>query len=368
MTNCSFQGGHNHLKSIIPDIAFIQFSSGSTGFPKGVINIQEAILYNIDIYMRALDINDSDRFLGWLPLTHDMGLIFFHILPLLTNSPQFLMQPSLFLTYPELWMESLSKYGITLSGSPNFGYKVVLENLNRIKKENLSLNALRVMLNSAEPISIDVCKQFAEEFAPQGFSRNSICPAYGLAEAVLGVSIYHKEERIDEEYFLDRRKLNIEDKVKMFDTKSDSTASFANVGEFDEGTIKITDKNGNTLEDERLGFIHLRSKAVTKGFYNDPETTKKSISNDGWLNTGDIGFIHNQHLIITGREKEMILIKGQNYFPNDLDKLLEELPDIKFQHAISCNVFNENAHTDEIFVFCSLSGRHKEFHSFNIRN
>ena len=343
------------------DLVFIQFSSGSTGFPKGVMNIQEAILYNINNYLKHLEINSTDRFLGWVPLTHDMGLVFFHILPLLSNAPQVLMPPSLFLTYPELWLESLSQHEITISGSPNFGYKLILENLNRIKSENLSFNKLRIMLNSAEPVSMDVCRKFVDEFAPLGLSKKCISPGYGLAEAVLGVSLCHKEESMQEEYFLNRRKLNIGDEIEMLKNKSDITASFANVGTFDGTEIKITNEHGDPMPDENLGFIHLRSKAVTKGFYNDPVTTENTISKDGWLNTGDIGFIHNKHLVITGREKEMILINGQNYFPNDLDSLLEELPEINFQQAISCNVFNEKTHTDEVFVFVLYKGDIENF-------
>jgi acyl-CoA synthetase (AMP-forming)/AMP-acid ligase II/acyl carrier protein len=347
------------LQSDLSDLVFIQFSSGSTGFPKGVTNSQEAILYNINNYLKHLSINSSDKLLGWVPLTHDMGLVFFHILPLLSNSPQFLMPPSLFLTFPELWLESLSQHEITISGSPNFGYKLILENLNRIQSEKLSLGNLRIMLNSAEPVSIDVCRKFTNEFAPQGLSKKCISPGYGLAEAVLGVSLCHQREF--EEYLLDRRKLNIGDEIKVLNQESDIAASFANVGTFDGTKIKITNEDGKILPDGNLGFIHLKSKAVTKEFYNNSLITQNTISVDGWLNTGDIGFIHNKQLVITGREKEMILINGQNYFPNDIDSLLEELPGINFQQAISCNVFNEKENTDEIFVFVHFKGAVSDF-------
>lgn len=347
------------LQSELSDLVFIQFSSGSTGFPKGVTNSQEAVLYNIGNYLKHLGINSSDKVLGWVPLTHDMGLVFFHILPLLSNSPQFLMPPSLFLTFPELWLESLSQYEISISGSPNFGYKLILENLDRVKSNNLSLCNLRIMLNSAEPVSIDVCQKFTNEFASQGLSEDCLSPGYGLAEAVLGVSLCH--DRKFEEYLLDRGKLNVGDKIKILNQESDNTASFANVGTFDGTEIKITDEEGKLLSDGHLGFIQLKSKAVTKSFYNNPEITQNTISKDGWLNTGDIGFIHNKNLIITGRAKEMILINGQNYFPNDIDSLLEKLPEINFQQALSCNVFNEDTHTDEIFVFILYKGDVKDF-------
>jgi len=344
------------------DIAFIQFSSGSTGSPKGVVNTQEAILYNVNNNIEHLDINENDRFLGWVPLTHDMGLIFFHILPLLSNTPQFLMPPSLFLTYPELWMESLSEHNITISGSPNFGYKVVLENLDRIPLENLSFKSLRFMINSAEPVSVDVCRKFTTAFSSQGLIKNCIKPGYGLAEAVLGVSLrYHNKKNTIDEFVLNRSKLNVGSHIEISQTETDNTASFANLGEFDGTQITIVDENDLVLPDGVLGFIRLKSPAVTRSYYNDPKITEKVISEDGWLNTGDIGFIIDQDLVITGRAKEMILINGQNYFPNDIDRLLEEIPGISFQQVTSCSVFNERTHTDEIFVFVLYKGCIKEF-------
>src|SRR5690606_14657410 len=119
-----------------------------------------------DYSKEQLDVQKNDRFLGWVPLTHDMGLILFHMQPLLLNAPQYIMPPTVFLTYPELWIESMSEHGITISGSPNFGYRTVLENLERINFTDLSLNKLKTMVNSAEPVSINDCKKFSEVFAP----------------------------------------------------------------------------------------------------------------------------------------------------------------------------------------------------------
>src|SRR5690606_33766362 len=131
--------------------------------------------------------------------------------------------------------------------------------------------------------------------------------AYGLAEAVLGVSICHNKEEQSLEYLLDRGKLNVGDEVKIVKKKSDTVASFANLGTFEATEINIVNENDEILPDKKLGYIKLKSKAVTKGYYNDPVNTKKYISNDGWLNTGDIGFIDNKELVVTGRAKEMII-------------------------------------------------------------
>lgn len=343
------------------EIVFIQFSSGSTGTPKGVTNTQEAILYNINIYLQHLQIIKEDRFLGWVPLTHDMGLVFFHLLPLLANNPQFLMPPALFLTYPDLWMESLSEHNITMTGAPNFGFKLVLSDAERINKSSLNLENLRFMMNGAEPVSLEMCNRFTKAFAATGLPQDCIKPSYGLAEAVLGVSIrYYHDKNTPSEYFLDRGKLNIGDEVVSVASDAENMASFANVGEYESTNVKIVNEHNETLKDGMLGYVCINSPAVTKAYYNDPEITEKTIK-DEWLNTGDIGFIKEKDLIITGRAKEMLLINGQNYFPNDLDRLIEELPEIGFQQAVTCSVYNEKTQTDEVFVFTIFKGEPVEF-------
>ncbi|WP_103071997.1 non-ribosomal peptide synthetase [Aquimarina sediminis] len=344
------------------DLVFIQFSSGSTGSPKGVMNKQDNILYNLQNSIKHLNIQSSDKFLGWMPLTHDMGLVFFHLLPLAINAQQYLIPPIVFLTYPELWVKSLANHQITVSGSPNFGYKYALDNLEKIQLEELSFNQLRMMINSAEPVSIDVSRSFTKALSPYGFSKDVIKPGYGLAEAVLGVSLcYGYEGDLLREHFIDRNKLHVGNEVEFLDSNSGNTASFADLGPYYGTEIKITDESQTPLPDDTLGFVHLRSQAVTSGYYNDPDATQLALSEDRWFNTGDLGVLHNGHLVITGRAKEMILINGQNYFPNDLDKVIEELPNIKFQQAASCNVFNEEKHQDEIFVFILHDGSMQDF-------
>lgn len=349
------------LPSKHSDIVFVQFSSGSTGTPKGVINKQENILYNLSNSTSHLHIQNSDKFLGWMPLTHDMGLVFFHLLPLVTNVPQYLMPPIVFLTYPELWVESLAKYEITVSGSPNFGYKHALDCIEKTQLNGLTFENLRIMINSAEPVSISICKSFTKSLMPYGFSPEVIKPGYGLAEAVLGVSLCYGYTPHLLEYYIDRSNLQVGKEIKFLDSEDINAAAYADLGLYYGTEIKISDEKGNALGDGLLGYIELRSKAVTSGYYNEPEITKKMLSEDGWLNTGDLGFLHDEHLVITGRAKEMILIKGQNYFPNDLDKVIEELPEIKFQQVACCSIFNEEKQQDDIYLFMTHEGTVEEF-------
>ncbi len=359
---------YSKLAEVLPgdpsDTVFVQFSSGSTGHPKGIVNKQDSIIYNINTMSDLIEIVSTDSFLGWMPLTHDLGLVFFHIFPLLKNLSQFLMPPMEFFAYPELWVKSLAEYNITISGSPNFGFKHTLDSLDVNDLEGLSFKNLRLLINGAEPVSVDMCDDFERILAPYGLPKGAIGPAYGLAESVLGVSFTLKDKERTREYFLNRHKLKVGDKIEVIDANSTNAVVFANLGTYKGTEIKITNRDKQVLPERTLGIVNLRSKAVTSEFYNDPETTNNTISEDGWLNTGDLGFVDSGHLILTGREKEMILINGQNYFPNDLDDIIGELPQLTFQQAVTCSLFNEQRHQDDIYVFIIFNEPVSEFISF----
>jgi surfactin family lipopeptide synthetase A len=343
------------------DLVFVQFSSGSTGNPKGIENTHSSIIYNINTMFEVIANQSSDKFLGWLPLTHDLGLIFFHLFPLLTNRPQFLIPPVVFYANPNLWLKSLAKYDITISGSPNFGYRHAIDNFNENELSGCSFNNLRIMIINAEQVSVANCRKFEKMLFPYGLAKRTIAPTYGLAESVLGVSFFQSKDSVSREFFVNRHKLKVGETIEFVDANAVNATSLANLGRYPGTEIKITDRNMQTLPDSTLGLIHLRSKAVTSGFYNDKETTQKTISEDGWLNTGDLGFICNRQLVLTGREKEMIIINGQNYFPNDIDDIIDELPDISFQQAISCSLLNEETYQEEILIFLHYQGNVKDF-------
>jgi amino acid adenylation domain-containing protein len=356
---------YSKLAKVLPgeasDTVFVQFSSGSTGRPKGIVNKQDGIIYNINTMSDLIEIDEKDSFLGWMPLTHDLGLVFFHIFPLLKNIPQFLMPPMEFFAYPDVWVKSLATNKITISGSPNFGFKHAIDNLDVNDLEGLSFENLRLLINGAEPVSVDMCDDFERQLAPFGLPKGAIGPAYGLAESVLGVAFTLKDQERIREYNLNRHQLKVGDEIEIVAKDATDAVSFANLGPYTGTEIKITDRDMNALPERTLGIVNLRSTAVTKEFYNDPETTTKTISEDGWLNTGDLGFIDNGHLILTGREKEMILINGQNYFPNDIEELIAELPEVTFQQAVTCSLFNEEKHHDDIYIFVVYNGTASEF-------
>lgn len=342
------------------DLAYLQFSSGSTGEPKGVMIRQENLFANLQNLSTYLKVSEEDRFLSWLPVTHDMGLILFHFLPLINNAPQCIIPPFMFLTFPELWLKSLSEFKSTISGSPNFGYKYVLDSFSEMDLGDLDLSNLRLLINGAEPVSVDMCLKFNQTLKPYGLGDKVIRPAYGLAEAVLGVSFWINDDQPLMGYYVNRNKLGIGESVEFLDPAEEGATQIADLGP-SWMEIKITDEQNRELPEDTLGIVHLRSTDMTSGYYNNPELTNEVLSEDGWFNTGDLGLRHGKHLMLTGRVKEMILIAGQNYFPNDLDRIIEELPFIKFQQVATCGIFNETSQKDDIYVFFKFHGEPGEF-------
>ena len=342
------------------DIAFLQFSSGSTGQPKGVINTHAGIMHNLSASFGRLNLSRDDVFLGWMPLTHDMGIVFFHLFPLYLNASQCLMPPMLFLTNPALWVKSLAQYGVTVSGSPNFGYKYLLDNLLPDELGLLDLSRVKMMINGAEPIAADVCRQFTALLGKHGLRKNVIRPGYGLAEATLGVAMYLSEVEI-EEHWVNRKKLNVGDPVEFVGRDHPCATAFVDLGTCPATDVRVADHQGKGLPDDTVGLICLKSPAITGGYYNDPVATAAILSADGWLNTGDLGFMHGAHLTITGRFKEMIIVNGQNYYPADLDAVAAQLEWVKFQQVVSGGIRNEVLHTDEIFFFVLHTGDMQRF-------
>jgi acyl transferase domain-containing protein/acyl-CoA synthetase (AMP-forming)/AMP-acid ligase II/acyl carrier protein len=346
------------ISSELNDIAFIQYSSGSTGNPKGVINTHKGIIYNIQVMSDFFRVEDNDKILSWMPLTHDMGLIFFHILPLFNSAQQYLIPPIVFLTYPSLWMTRASDHQITISGSPNFGFRYYLDHFDEKTMYNRSLEHMKYLVNGAEPISFQVCQQFVRTLAKFKLNHNVIRPSYGLAEATLGVSTVPLSEQFSQ-HLVHRDYLKVGDEVRFVDARDEHAVSFVDLGISLFTSIIITDEAGHQLPEKTVGYIKFKGPCVTPGYYNDPITTVKTINKDGWLDTGDLGFIYNQRLVIVGRAKEIVIINGQNYHPVDLERVAAELEGLREGKIVVTSVFNGKMKTEEILVFIAAF---KQYH------
>lgn len=352
----SFHQLHSNIEKASPveskpvNIAFIQFSSGSTGDPKGVINTHSGILNNIRQIIASLNAADKHRFLSWVPLTHDLGLILFHLLPLVINRPQFILPTGLFIIKPSLWMSKASDHKATFLGSPNFGYRHFLNNFSEDTLTNRRLDGIEYILNSAEPISARLCREFSQRLSKFGLRENVIHPAYGLAEAILAVTVIPYQEQIVE-YHLHRDYLNVNDKVRFVEAENENAVSFVDLGLPMGIHLRITNRDNHPLPENTVGYIKVKGDSVTPGYYNNIEVTAKAFDSDGWLNTGDLGFISNRRLVITGRAKDLIIVGGLNYYPHDIERILEGIPGIELNEVAAASSPDERLGREKVLVF-----------------
>ncbi len=316
------------------DIAFIQFSSGSTGDPKGVVLKHRNLMANIDGIITSSEMSENDRLLTWLPLSHDMGIIGCHLVPTALNINQVQINTNDFTRRPNLWLEKASQHKSTLLFSPNFGYRYTLKYMRK-PLTNYDLSHVRLIFNGAEPISVDLCEEFLSEMGQYGLDKRTMFPAYGLAEACLGVAAPNPSEDKIVKWVIDRRKMNIGDNVVVMDDKNSRFAAvFVDVGyPIKHTNVRITDKERNVLGDDTVGFIEIQGTNVTSGYYNMKEKTKEVLDDEGWLNTGDLGFMKNGRLIIIGRYKDVIFLNGQNFYAHDLERIIREVAGIPLSEA-----------------------------------
>lgn len=338
------------------DIAFIQFSSGSTGSPKGVMLTHKNIISNVNQMGSPNHWSKNDVALSWMPLTHDMGIIGMHITPTIFQCNQYLMSTFLFSFNPLSWLTFLDKYKVTITACPNFGYSHVLKFLDINQELGLNLSRLRYILNGAEPISYTVCQKFLEKFRCYGLCDNAILPVYGLAECTLAVTKCAVGEKI-KAYSVLRSSINLGTKVilKPYTNENDHRyTTLVDLGDtVDKVQISIRDKCGNVLPEERTGLVYVKGKGVTKGYYNNKEATKESISKDNFFNTGDLGFLRKGRLILIGREKEVFIINGQNYYSNDIERIINEF-DEKCDRVAIIGIQNHEKEEAVIFIQTNL--------------
>ncbi|MCF2220315.1 amino acid adenylation domain-containing protein [Chryseobacterium sp. PS-8] len=341
------------------DIAFIQFSSGSTGNPKGVILTHKNLVTNVRAISEASGYSATDRMISWMPLTHDMGLIGFHINPLFIGMSQYLIPTNVFVRRPSLWLQKAHEHQCTILCSPNFGYNYTLKHFNR-DNDTLDLSSVRLIYNGAEPVSVNIIQEFLEVFCQYGLNENAIRPVYGLAEASLAVSIPDMNDKIT--YFsFSRDHLNFGDKV-VITQENENSLSFVNVGKaINDCQIRIADEQNNSVDEEIIGEIQIKGDNVTGGYYNNASETENIVISDKWVRTGDLGFMKNGSLYVTGRMKDIIFINGQNYYPHDIERVAEAVENIELNKIVAVGHYDETAQKEEIITFVFHRGSLENF-------
>ena len=332
------------------DIAFLQYTSGSTGKPKGVVLTHANLLANIRSITQALKLTGDDIAVSWLPLYHDMGLIGAWFVPLATRIPLVSLSPLSFLAHPASWLQAISRHRGTLSPAPNFAYELCVRKIAEQELEGLDLSCWRAALNGAEPVRPETIERFTEKFARCGFRREAFLPVYGLAEASLGLAApaMGTGARVDR---IERASFQSEGKAVSTTVQTDSTLQFVSVGHtLPEMEIRIVDENASPMSERREGKVHFRGPSVTSGYYKNPEATKELMREDGWLDSGDLGYIADGELYVTGRAKDLIIKGGRNLYPHEIEEIAGQVSGVRTGCVVAFGVSDEASGTERLIV------------------
>jgi len=343
------------------DTAFIQFSSGSTSAPKGVVLTHGNIIANWRGATEAAGFNEHDVSLSWMPLTHDMGLIGLHLVMFANRVHTHLMPTELFIRRPLLWLTLASRVRATILCSPNFGYKHYLKVLGERAVQGLDLSAVRLIFNGAEPISVQLCDEFLTRLAPAQLKRNAMYPVYGLAEASLAVSFPPVGAPL-RTLTLNRHRMKAGTPVQLVPASDPDAVELICEGKaIPYCRVRIADDEDRELPEDRIGHVHMTGDNVTHGYYEDPEANAAAFTADGWLRTGDLGLMHGGELYISGRAKEIIFVNGQNYYPHDLEAIAQRAPGLELGKVVAAGMRVRGGEIEQLVVFVLHRGGVADF-------
>ena len=334
------------------DPALIQYTSGTTGRPKGVVLTHENLLHNIHGIGLAADFSPDDRGISWLPLYHDMGLIGGLFTSLYWKMMLVLMMPEAFLLRPAWWLQNITRFGITVGVSPNFGYQYCVSRISDEAKENLDLGSWRLALNGAEPVDVNTLDSFIESFSSCGLRSDIFFPVYGMAENSLAATFPSMEQKTVMRRF---SRETLEQEGRALPGKGDDMRAcidLVSVGYPLPGQeVMIADTEGGACNEGFVGEILVKSPSITPGYYKNRDATDETIVN-GWLHTGDMGFMLDGMLFISGRKKEIIIKRGRNIYPYDLERIASGVRDIRRGCCAAFSVPNREQGTEDIVIVC----------------
>ena len=334
------------------DPAIIQFTSGSTGKPKGVTISHANLFANIRAIGTAAGFRDGDFALCWLPLFHDMGLIGHMLNAMVWRVGLVLMPPEAFMNRPVRWLQALSRYGAAHSTAPNFAYVLCVRKIANRELEDVDLSRWRVAYCGAEPIHAETIRRFTERFAAHGFKANAFFPVYGLAEFTLAASFPEPGEMVRYDR-VDRRLFETEAvATPITSTDPSKTVEWVSVGQGMPGhQLRVVDSQGKRLDERLVGEIELAGPSVMTGYYRDPDATAEVMRN-GWLRTGDLGYIADGDLFVTGRSKDLIIKGGRNVYPQDVERAASSVKGVRAGCCVAFSIANPVRGTEELVLIC----------------
>ncbi|MEY4998735.1 MAG: hypothetical protein RIS00_779 [Pseudomonadota bacterium] len=347
------------LKTDLPpaktdEICYLQYSSGSTRFPHGVAVSHHALLNNLSAHSHGMQLQAMDRCVSWLPWYHDMGLVGCFLSVVANQVSTDYMKTEDFARRPLAWLDMVSRAdGTVISYSPTFGYDICARRISSQSQvsERFKLDHWRLAGNGADMIRPDVMQAFVDAFGDAGFKASSFLPSYGLAEATLAVSIMPPGEGIQVELVEESELTG----VPGSNDRPTRYRAIVNCGKAAKDMkIEVRDADSNILPDRVIGKVWCTGPSLMVGYFRDPESTEACMQ-DGWLDTGDMGYLSNGYIYIVGRAKDMIIINGKNYWPQDIEWAVEQLPGFKAGDIAAFAVTNGGEETPAVLVQCRTS-------------
>jgi fatty-acyl-CoA synthase len=364
------------LESPMAGIALLQHSSGTTGLQKGVALSHQAVFNQLDSYSKALHLNQEDVIVSWLPLYHDMGLIAGFIMPILQRVPLTLMSPFDWVRAPYRLLEALSQYRGTLCWLPNFAYNFCAQKIQERDLADIDLSSVRAVINCSEPMYWNSHNQFLERFREYGFRAEALATCYAMAENVFavtqgGINEPATVDVIDQKDLLTQqiaRPICLEDQNKTETAREQPIVRMVSAGRPIEGThVRVINQQGKDLPERQVGEIAIQSNCMLTEYYRRPDVTEKAFL-DGWYLSGDLGYMADGELYVTGRKKDIIIVGGKNIYPQDLENLAGEVEGVHPGRVAAFGIFNEQSGTEDVVLIAEADAREGNggFQSINV--
>lgn len=337
--------------------AMIQYTSGSTSLPKGVLLSHQKLLSNIRAVGEAIHITNADTGVSWLPLYHDMGLIGAWFMPFYQGIPIVIMSPLTFLARPERWLWALHYHRATLSAAPNFAYELCCKRIKDEHIKGLDLSSVRLLFNGAEKVNPRTLVRFTKKFAPYGLQSDAMFPVYGLAESAVALAFppQNREPKIDA---INRKEFE-QFQTATPTTIKENTIEFVSCGLPIPGhEIRVVDREDKILPERKVGYLHFRGPSTMLGYYQQPEATK-AVMHDEWVDTGDLAYLADGELYITGRKKDLIIKAGRNMYPEEIEEVTGQVDGVRKGCVIAFGVEDTATATEKVVVVAEVKDKNK---------
>jgi fatty-acyl-CoA synthase len=337
-------------------LAFIQHSAGTTGLQKGVALSHAAVLRQVSHLVGVLKVSSLDRLYSWLPLYHDMGLIACFVMPMVCHLSVIMQSPAEWVNRPDTMLRLIHDHKCTLAWLPNFTFQFLPRRTSAESRSQYDMSSLRALVNCSEPVKTESMNEFYEAFAPQGLRHEAIQSSYAMAENVFAVTQSGPKQPL--QIHADGRLFRNEDRIAEVRPTTPGAISFTSSGRLlPQNEARIISESGEILTSLRVGEILIRSDSLFDGYYNRPDLTYQ-VMIDGWYRTGDLGFFYEEELFVVGRKHDLLIIGGENIYPQDVEEIVCRHPAVHDGRAVAVGIFNPDLGTQSLVVAAEVQ-RHE---------